>query len=240
VGKDFLIPIIDRVSFTVEAGEFVCLLGPNGCGKTTLLRVVAGAIAPDRGEVLLDGAPLRGEPHHRARAGVVRTLQPLALAPDMTALEHVLSGMEPVRTAGLGRTLARTPRAREEERAAARAALDVLRSLDLEHLAALPAADLGVGERRLVQVARALAANPRALLLDEPSAGLDFHETRRLLVTLARAKNDGATIVLVAHDLWLVRAVADRVTVLDAGAVIAEGTPDEVAADPAVRDAYLG
>jgi branched-chain amino acid transport system permease protein len=232
---------LDGVSFVAEPGRCHAIIGPNGSGKTTLLRVLAGGLKQERGDVYLDGSLLHpGGAHERASAGVVRTLQQLSVAPDLSAAEHVLSGMEPVRDVGLVRALVATPGARREAHDAETNGNGVLASVDLLARADARAGDLDSGERIMLQFARALASRPRVLLLDEPTAGLDVAGMRRVLVTLGRAKRAGMTIVLVAHDLWLVRAIADRVTVLDAGAVIAEGSVEEVSANPRVRAAYLG
>jgi branched-chain amino acid transport system ATP-binding protein/branched-chain amino acid transport system permease protein len=232
---------LDNVTFEAGPGGCHALIGPNGSGKTTLLRVLAGGLRPDGGTVLLDERELAGDaPHERARAGVVRTLQQVALAPGMTGLDHVISGLEPVRRTGLVQAVTSTPLARAEERAVASEAQATLAELGALSAAQRRAGDLAFADRRLVQLARALVARPSVLLLDEPSAGLDEHATQRVLRSVEHAKANGTTIVLVAHDLALVRALADRVTVLDAGVVIADGTADEVSSDPRVVAAYLG
>jgi branched-chain amino acid transport system permease protein len=232
---------LDDLSVSVEAGTCHAIIGPNGSGKTTLLRVMSGALRPDGARVTLDGEPVGHlRPHERAAAGIARTFQRPAVSPAPTALQHAMSGMESRRGGGFVRTLLATPGARAEERDAARDAADLLEATGLGAHASMRAGDIDVAERRFVQIARALASQPRVLILDEPSAGLVPRAEVRLLALLRRACDEGLTVVLVEHHLPLVRAIADRVTVLDAGARIAEGTPAEIAADPAVQAAYLG
>ena len=232
---------LDELSLDVSPRTCHVIVGPNGSGKTTLLRVIAGAIAPERGEVSLDGEALtRPDPVARARAGIGRTLQRTAVPPETTAFEYVLAGVEPVRRTGPIRAAFRTPSARLDEREAHTRAHEALSATGLQHLARTPTELLTGAEQRLLQIARALAPGPRVLLLDEPSAGLDMEAETRLRALIAALRRAGITVVVVEHNLRLVRAVADRVSVLDAGRLIAEGTVEEVAADPAVQAAYLG
>ncbi len=232
----------DAVALTLRAGEICALVGPNGSGKTTVLRLLAGTIEPDAGVVLLDGKALDGaSPRDRALRGVVRTLQTTSALGGLTALENALVGAGLRRErGGAFRTMLATPQARLEDarmRAAARAALA---GVGLEWAAEVPADALAGPEQRLVAVAAALATRPRLLLLDEPSAGGSIEDVRGVASLLDRLRSGGTGVLLVEHNLRLVRAVADRVVVMAAGVVIAEGAPDDVAADSEVRAAYLG
>jgi branched-chain amino acid transport system permease protein len=232
---------VDGLSLELEGGRISALVGPNGSGKTTALRLVSGALEPDEGSVVLDGRPLPVHERERALAGVVRTLQGTAIFPRLTALENALVGAA-VRAHPVGpfRTVFATPQARAagaRARAQASAALELA---GLEGAANEPASQLDAGEARALMLANALATEPRVLLVDEPAAGAGPEDVRRLAHVLLRLRARGLALLIVEHDLRLVRRVADWVVVLDAGAVIASGTPDEVARDPAVREAYLG
>ena len=230
------------VSLDLSPGEVCALIGPNGSGKTTVLRLLAGVYRSDSGRVLLDGDDLGDAPaRERARLGVVRTLQGSAAFGDLTALENLLVGMGLRREhGGALRSAFATPLAREEDvrlRAAARTALA---DVGLAWAADVRAGDLAGPEQRLVAVAAALATRPRVVLLDEPSAGSSLEDVRRLDALLTRLRGEGTAVLLVEHNLRLVRSVADRVVVMAAGVVIAAGEPAAVAADPDVREAYLG
>jgi ABC-type branched-subunit amino acid transport system ATPase component/ABC-type branched-subunit amino acid transport system permease subunit len=232
----------DGVSLELSPGEVCALIGPNGSGKTTVLRLLAGVYRPDGGRVLLDGNDL-GElpPRERARLGVVRTLQNSAAFGDLTALENLLVGMGLRREhGGALRSAFATPLAREEDARLRAEARGALADVGLAWAADVRAGDLAGPEQRLVAVAAALATKPRVLLLDEPSAGSSLDDVRRLDALLSRLRAGGASILLVEHNLRLVRSVADTVIVMAAGAVIAAGTPRDVAADSDVREAYLG
>jgi branched-chain amino acid transport system permease protein len=226
----------------VRPGSICALIGPNGSGKTTALRVLAGTLRPDSGRALLDGTPLPpGDTRGRATSGVVRTLQSTAVFPELTALENVLVGESLHRRhAGAVRTAAATPLARGEEALSRAHALALLDRVGLEHAADTPASELPGSAQRLVMIAAALAARPRVLLLDEPSAGASPSELERIAELLRSLRAQGLALLLVEHNLRLIGAVADDVVVLDAGEVIARGSYAEVARDEAVRDAYLG
>ncbi|MFN2615048.1 MAG: ATP-binding cassette domain-containing protein [Actinomycetota bacterium] len=214
---------LDDVSLTVEPSTTHAIVGPNGSGKSTLLRVCAGVLRA--GTVDTTGV-------------VRRTLQRLAIAPELTAAEHLVGGTEPRRVTGLVRAITATPGSRAERREVEEEARALCARAGIDPAAR--AAGLSVGERRLVQILRALASHPQILLLDEPSAGMDAPSERRLVELLRALQQAGLTIVIVEHNLALVRAIAGRVTVLDAGRVLADGPPDEVARDPLVQAAYLG
>ena len=233
---------LDGLSLDLGAGTITALIGPNGSGKTTALRLLSGTLAPDTGTLLLHGRELpAGDTRSRALAGIVRTLQPTAVLGESTALENVLVGAVLRRpNGGVLRTLAATPRARRDTAAARAAARDVLARFGLGWAADRPASELPASDQRLLMIAAAAAASPRVLLVDEPTAGAAHEDVERLAAVLANLRDEGLALLVVEHNLRLVRRVADVVVVLDAGKVIARGDPSFVAADPAVRSAYLG
>lgn len=217
---------LDRVSLDLYPGERRAVIGPNGAGKTTLVNVVTGVVRPTRGRVLLDGRDItRAGPARRARSGVARTFQTPALAGSLTALDNVLLGLR--HRPGQGRS-ARVDRAR-----------GWLADLGLDRLAGVPSGQLAHGQRRLLEIAVALAAEPRLLLLDEPAAGLTDADLPLLLAALDRLP-DQVTVLLVEHHLDVVTAVADAVTVLHQGQVLATDKPAVIATHPAVSEVYLG
>jgi ABC-type branched-subunit amino acid transport system ATPase component len=229
------------VSLEVAAGRITGLIGPNGAGKSTLFDVVSGLRAPATGRVLIDGRDVTGvSPQARARLGMARTFQRLELFGELTVRQHlVVAHRVRHRRAQLALDLlglGNRPRPGEDD------AVDgVLDLLGLGPIAGAPARALPIGTGRLVEVARAVAAEPRVILLDEPSSGLDGAETDRLAAVLGRLRAERAVaLLLVEHNVDLVLSLADRVTVLDFGAVIADGTPDDIRADQAVQRAYLG
>jgi ABC-type branched-subunit amino acid transport system ATPase component len=243
LGKRFgSVVAAEDVSFTLRSGEICALVGPNGSGKTTVLRLLAGTLAPDEGVVLLDGSALgNASQRERALRGVVRTLQATSPLSGLTALENAAVGAGLHSSdGGAFRGVLSTPRARGERARLRAVAREALADVGLEGAADVPAESLPGPEQRLVALAAALATGPRALLLDEPSAGASVVDVQRLAALLRRLRAAGVAVLLVEHNLRLVRAVADRVLVLAAGRVIAEGSPDEIAAHHDVRAAYLG
>lgn len=230
---------LDRVSLGVDTGEAAGLVGPNGAGKTTLFDCVNGVRRPDGGAVFLDGRRIDDLPiHRRARLGIGRTFQRVELFSQMSAREHLLVAERVHRgDARLWRDLLGRSRARAEVPAVEA----LLHELGLADVADAPIESLSLGQGRLVELGRALVQEPRLVLLDEPSSGLDSVETRRVAdVLLGIRANRSTAMLLVEHDLELVRRVAERVTVLDFGRVIAEGGTEAVFADEAVRRAYIG
>jgi ABC-type branched-subunit amino acid transport system ATPase component len=232
---------VDGVTLAVQPGEVHGLIGPNGAGKTTIINLVSGLLAPTRGTIQLAGRALQGLPPHRiAAAGVARTYQGIRLFQDLTALDNVLVGQHLRRHPSLAARLLLLPGARAEERQARERAAALLERVGLSERVLVRARNLSYGEQRRVEIARALASQPRLLLLDEPTAGMNPVEVQSVAALIRQVAAEGHSVLLVEHNVRLVMGVSDRLTVLDFGRVIAGGPPAEVAADPAVIAAYLG
>jgi branched-chain amino acid transport system ATP-binding protein len=231
---------LDDVSFSVGPGQVRGVIGPNGAGKTTLFNVCCGFVRPDSGTVLRHGRPVRGlRPHRLAGMGIARTLQGVGLFAGLTVLENVMVGAERHARAGFASTLFALSRSDRDERALRARARDALDKLGVRAYAGRYPGSLPYPVQKRVSLARALAADPDLLLLDEPASGLGADEMAEL-GELIRTLTGRMSVVLVEHHMDLVMAVCDRITVLDFGKVVADGTPDEVRDDPAVIDAYLG
>jgi len=227
---------LETVSFAIGEGELVGLIGPNGAGKTTCLRAITGALRPNGGRVLLDGRDLSGlPPHARVRLGLGLSQQLVRPFRSMTLAENVMLAAGLARTARPLLALLQNDRGPERARA-----LELLRRVGIEDAAAARPATLPLGVLKRLEVARALALGPRLLLLDEPLAGLNSAEARALADTIAALNADGLTVVLIEHNLGEVLRSCRRLVVLDNGVKIAEGAPQDVMADRAVRAAYLG
>ncbi|HWE68287.1 MAG TPA: ABC transporter ATP-binding protein [Acidimicrobiales bacterium] len=231
---------VHDISFDVRAGESVGLVGPNGAGKTTLFNCVCGQLRHDHGEISYEGVSLDGLPtYKRARLGIGRTYQKVEVFTDMSVRDHMIVAERSRRGEGrLWKDLLNMSRVTPAERANVDACLELV---GISDLADTSVNALGLGNCRLVELARALAAQPKILLADEPSSGLDLHETAELAAVLRTVQRErGTAVLLVEHDLSMVGEVVDRTVVMDLGAMLAEGTFDEVMADPSVRQAYLG
>ena len=232
---------VDAVTMQVAPGGIHAVIGPNGAGKTTLFNLISGLVAPSAGAVRLAGQDVtRLPPDRRAALGLGRTFQNIRVFGAMTALENVLTGLHARLQAPLGQVVLRLPRFRAEERAAvarARAALDLV---GLADKAEVRAGALSYGDQRRLEIARAMAPEPRLLLLDEPAAGMNPAETAALARLVRRLGGLGATVLLVEHDMGFVMDISDRVTVLNFGRRIFEGAPAAVRQEPAVIEAYLG
>jgi branched-chain amino acid transport system ATP-binding protein/branched-chain amino acid transport system permease protein len=233
---------VDGLSLELRRGETTALIGPNGSGKTTALRLIAGAAVPDAGSIALGATEVTARPTaERVRLGIARTLQSTAVFPELTALEDVLVGRAARRRySGLGRTALATPKARRDDAEAEAAALEALALVGLEGEAGTPTLELTTSQRRLVALAAALATAPQVLLVDELAAGAGADELASITRALDRTRERGIAVLVVEHNLGLVRRVADRVLVLAAGTVVAEGSVAEVAASGVVQEAYLG
>jgi branched-chain amino acid transport system ATP-binding protein len=232
---------LSSVSLTIRHGEIYGLIGPNGAGKTTLFNVLTGLYRPDSGSFVFDGRSLVGlKPFRVVEHGIARTFQNIRLFANMTALENVMVGRHPRTRAGALGAILRGRHTLAEERSIRKGARELLEYVGVARHANALAKNLPYGDQRRLEIARALATQPRLLALDEPAAGMNATETADLRKLLERIRTDGTTILLIEHDVKLVMGLCDRVAVLDYGRKIAEGTPPEVQASPAVIRAYLG
>jgi branched-chain amino acid transport system ATP-binding protein len=232
---------VSELDFTVQRGSIKAVIGPNGAGKTTLFNVISGVQAPSSGRVLLDGRDITSSmPHERVRLGLARTFQNLQVFSGMSVLENVVVGMHTRLRSGIFRALLRLPSGRREEAAARERAHALLGRLGLAAKAGSPVTALSFGDLKIVEIARALASEPKVLLLDEPTAGLPAAEAGRVAEVIRAINAEGVTVLLVEHNMRVVMSVSHDILVLNFGQRIAEGEPAAVRAHPDVIAAYLG
>jgi branched-chain amino acid transport system ATP-binding protein len=233
--------VIGDVGFSCRRGIIKAIIGPNGAGKTTLFNLIAGALTPVSGSIRFDGEEIAGAPAHRiAWKGISRTFQASRLFPGMSVLENVMTGRHTASRSGFLSCMFALPRALREERVIRDSAMKILAQMGISDLADKDGHSLPFGRQRIVEIARALAARPRLLLLDEPACGLTMRETEEMGELITGIRDAGTTVLIVEHDMSLVMGISDEVVVLSYGRKIAEGTPREIQSNPEVIEIYLG
>ena len=233
---------VSQLDLKIEKGHLYGLIGPNGAGKTTVFNMLTGVYKPTEGNIVLDGNDITGAtPEAISKAGIARTFQNIRLFNDMTVLDNVKVGLHNQVVYGMWTGILRLPSFREKEHEMNRRAMKLLKIFDLDAEANYKASQLPYGKQRKLEIARALATNPKLLLLDEPAAGMNPNETEELMNTIHFIRDKfNITILLIEHDMQLVMGICERILVVDYGKTIAEGTPDQIKTNPDVIRAYLG
>ena len=235
------ISALTDVSFQIEEGEIFGLIGPNGAGKTTMFNVITNMYAPSEGSVLFGGKPITGmKPHKITNLGICRTFQNIRLFQQMTVLENVMVGGHTRSSAGVIQSVFRLPSQRKEEADLKKKAEKLLELVGLASHSSMMAENISYGQQRRLEIARALASDPKLLLLDEPAAGMNEKETDSLYDLIKEVQKRGITVLIIEHDMPLVMKLCDRITVLNFGKKLAEGTPDQIQNNESVIEAYLG